>query len=100
MVPIYSHLAKSRLTHPFSILSRSFFILLVLVAAVTRATADDAQYDRWMEVQTNLQSWTGDFTQTRSLKVLAQPLITPGKVWVRPGEFRWELGQPVQTIVL
>ena len=52
-------------------------------------------------MQTNLQSWSADFTQTRSLKVLAQPLVATGKVWVAvPGLFRWELGQPAQTIVL
>ena len=38
--------------------------------------------------------------QTRTLQVLNQPLVSHGKVWVKPGEFRWELGQPVQTIVL
>jgi len=32
--------------------------------------------------------------------MLNQPLTTPGKVWVKSGEFRWELGHPVQTIVL
>jgi len=74
--------------------------LLFLTAAVGHATDYDAQFNQWFEVQTNLQSWSGDFTQTRSLKVLAQPLITTGKVWVKRGEFRWELGQPVQTIVL
>jgi outer membrane lipoprotein-sorting protein len=72
-----------------------------LGAAPAASTTDtNALFEKWLAVQTNLQSWTGDFTQTRSLKVLAQPLLTPGKVWVRPGEFRWELGQPVQTIVL
>ena len=74
--------------------------LLLLTAAVSRATDYDAQFNQWFEVQTNLQSWSGDFIQTRSLKVLNQPLISPGKVWVKRGEFRWELGQPVQTIVL
>ena len=70
------------------------------VVSVACAGDFDAQFSQWFEVQTNLQSWAGDFTQTRSLKVLAQPLVTAGKVWVKPGEFRWELGQPVQTIVL
>ena len=51
-------------------------------------------------MQTNLQSWSGDFIQTRTLKVLNQPLVSAGKVWVKRGEFRWELGQPAQTIVL
>ena len=64
------------------------------------ATGSDAQFNKWFEVQTNLQSWTADFTQTRTLKVLNQPLVSAGKVWVARNEFRWELGQPVQTIVL
>jgi len=77
-----------------------FFFLLLLSAPLSRAADYDAQFNRWFEVQTNLQSWSGDFTQTRTLTVLNQPLVTPGKVWVKRGEFRWELGQPVQTIVL
>ncbi|MBU6410825.1 MAG: outer membrane lipoprotein carrier protein LolA, partial [Verrucomicrobia bacterium] len=39
-------------------------------------------------------------TQTRSLKVLAQPLVSTGQVWVTRSAFRWELGRPAQTIVL
>jgi outer membrane lipoprotein-sorting protein len=76
--------------------------LAALCVAVSgaRAADYDAQFNQWFEVQTNLQSWAGDFTQTRTLTVLNQPLVSPGKVWVKPGEFRWELGQPVQTIVL
>src|ERR1035438_5506112 len=70
-------------------------------AAVDVRGADyDAQFSKWFEVQTNLQSWAGDFTQTRTLTVLNQPLVSHGKVWVKPGEFRWELGQPAQTVVL
>ncbi len=76
------------------------FSLLFLAATFSHAADYDAQFNKWFEVQTNLQSWSGDFTQTRTLTVLNQPLITPGKVWVKPGEFRWELGQPLQTIVL
>ena len=60
----------------------------------------DAQFNQWFEVQTNLQSWSGDFTQTRTLKVLNQPLVSTGKVLVTRDKFRWELGQPAQTIVL
>jgi outer membrane lipoprotein-sorting protein len=74
--------------------------LLFLSAAGLRAGDYDAEFSRWFEVQTNLQSWSGDFTQTRKLTVLNQPLVTAGKVWVKRGEFRWELGQPPQTIVL
>lgn len=64
------------------------------------AADNNAQFNQWFEVQTNLQSWSGDFTQTRALKVLSQPLVSAGKVWVTRDKFRWELGQPAQTIVL
>jgi outer membrane lipoprotein-sorting protein len=74
--------------------------LLLLAATLARAGDYDAQFNQWLTVQTNLQSWSGDFTQTRTLTVLNQPLVSPGKVWVKRGEFRWELGRPVQTIVL
>ncbi len=73
---------------------------LCLIVSFAHAADNDAQFNKWFEVQTNLHSWSADFTQTRSLKVLTQPLVSIGKVWVTPGEFRWELGQPVQTIVL
>ncbi|HKW28557.1 MAG TPA: outer membrane lipoprotein carrier protein LolA [Verrucomicrobiae bacterium] len=81
--------------------SRLWFLLYVAATgAVAQETSSDAQFNRWFEVQTNTHSWSADFIQTRQLKVLNQPLVSTGKVWVTPGEFRWELGQPVQTIVL
>jgi outer membrane lipoprotein-sorting protein len=70
---------------------------------VVAARADDssAVIDRWLAAQTNLHTWVADIIQTRSLKVLAQPLVSTGKVWVAmPDRFRWELGQPAQTIAL
>ncbi|HEY1787887.1 MAG TPA: outer membrane lipoprotein carrier protein LolA [Verrucomicrobiae bacterium] len=47
-----------------------------------------------------MQTWSANFTQTRSLMTLSEPLKSSGKVWVKPGEFRWELGRPPQTIVI
>lgn len=58
------------------------------------------RFDEWLAVQTNLQSWAGSFAQTRILKVLNQPLVSTGRVWVAMDRFRWELGQPPQTIAL
>jgi len=54
--------------------------------------------DRWFTAQTNLQTWSADLIQTRSLKVLAQPLVSTGRVWVAVPDR--ELGQPAQTIAL
>ncbi len=72
-------------------------ILLLLAAAVCRAADPNLNlmFDRWFAAQTNIQSWSADFTQTRTFKTLSQPLVSTGKVWVTmPGRFRWELGQP------
>ncbi len=74
--------------------------LAAFLAGAAQAADQDALFDRWLSVQTNLQSWSADFTQTRSLKVLAEPLVATGKVWVAPNRFRWELGQPAQSIAL
>ena len=54
----------------------------------------------WLARQTNIQSWAADFTQTRNLKSLAQPLVSTGQVWfAAPQNFRWELGGN-QTIAI
>jgi outer membrane lipoprotein-sorting protein len=100
MVPIRSHLAKGRVARMLHALRRCLWISLCAAAAVSHGADLDARFNQWFAAQTNLQSWSGDFTQTRSLKVLTQPLVATGKVWVTPGQFRWELGQPAQTIAL
>ena len=82
-------------------LRRCIWIPLCAVVFVSHAADPGERFNQWFAVQTNLQSWSADFIQTRSLKVLAQPLVATGKVWVTtPGLFRWELGQPAQTIAL
>ncbi|MES2571056.1 MAG: outer membrane lipoprotein carrier protein LolA, partial [Verrucomicrobiota bacterium] len=46
-------------------------------------------------------SVTADVTQTRALRALRSPVATPGRLWfVAPDNFRWELGNPVKTIVV
>jgi len=64
------------------------------------ATVDEL-ISTWLNKQTNVQTWTADFVQTRSLKSLAQPLTATGHVWfAAPNRFRWELGNPPQTIAV
>jgi outer membrane lipoprotein-sorting protein len=44
---------------------------------------------------------SADFIQTRTLKTLVQPLTAKGHLWFAPpNQFRWELGNPAQTIAL
>ena len=55
----------------------------------------------WLNSQTHIQTWSAEVIQTRALKSLAQPLTATGRVWfAAPNRFRWELGNPPQTIAL
>jgi outer membrane lipoprotein-sorting protein len=103
MVSIRSHLARKRVTRITRATLFWLCLMSCLAAPLSRAAEAaklDGLFEQWFAVQTNLQSWSADFTQTRSLKVLAQPLVSTGKVWVARSRFRWELGQPPQTIAL
>lgn len=55
----------------------------------------------WIAAQTNFQTWSADLTQTRTLKSLTGSLTATGRVWfAEPDQFRWELGQPPETIAI
>ena len=82
---------------------RHAFFWLGIVLAVLRARADETNsvLEAWFAAQNNLHSWSADFVQTRALKTLTRPLIARGHLtFARPNDFRWELGQPAQTIAL
>jgi outer membrane lipoprotein-sorting protein len=71
---------------------------LVCFALNGRAAED---LDRWLSQQANVTTWSAEVTQTRRLKSLAEPLVTPGRVWFQaPNLFRWELGAPAQTVAV
>lgn len=56
--------------------------------------------EAWFNAQTNVHTWSADFTQTRKLKSLTRPLTAHGKVWfAAPNRFRWQL-EPDQTIAV
>ena len=66
-----------------------------------QAANDDVLLSAWLNAQTNIQTWSADFVQTRTLKSLTQPLTVTGHVWfAAPNRFRWELGNPPQTIAV
>jgi len=76
---------------------------LVLGTWCFRAAASDtnAVLDAWFAAQKNFHSWSADFIQTRALKTLTQPLVAKGHLsFAMPNDFRWEIGQPAQTIAL
>jgi len=75
--------------------------LVCLAVSAGKAADLNLMLDRCIAGQTNVRTWSADLTQTRSLQVLAQPLVSTGKVWMAmPDRFRWELGRPAQTIAL
>ena len=94
MVSFRSNLAGAKLIW--------FLLALVLIATAPRAySADQNVVTRWLEAQKNIQSWSADVTQIRSLKTLTQPLTATGHVWfAAPNQFRWEIGKPAQTIAV
>jgi outer membrane lipoprotein-sorting protein len=97
VLPYYHRSARGWLRR---LLSASVAGALSLLALNSLAQSD-ALLDQWIAAQTNLHTWSADVIQTRSLKTLSQPLVSTGKVWVAvPDQFRWELGQPAQTIAL
>jgi outer membrane lipoprotein-sorting protein len=81
-------------------LGKSFALALLFILPGVPTRAADL-LDRWIAAQTNVHTWTADIVQTRNFKTLSQPLVSTGKVWIAvPDRFRWELGQPPQTIAL
>ncbi len=77
-------------------------VALVFAAADSLVASDtNALLTAWLNAQTNLHSWSAEFTQTRTLKALTQPLTAQGHIWfTAPNRFRWELGNPAQTIAV
>ncbi len=79
---------------------------LLFFAGIGRALAaqpgsTDEILRAWFNAQANLQTWSAEFTQTRSLKSLQHPLTARGRVWfAAPNQFRWEVGEPAQTIAV
>jgi len=72
-----------------------------LAPAALRAADTNAVLDAWFAAQAKVRSLSADFVQTRTLKTLVQPLVATGRLWFSPpNQFRWELGQPAQTIAL
>lgn len=69
--------------------------------ACAQSSENNSPLTAWLNAQTNIQSWSADFTQTRTLKALTQPLVETGHVWfAAPNRFHWELGKPPKTIAV
>jgi len=80
----------------------SMLVSIALLGAVPAPALDtNAVISGWLNAQSTLKTWEADFTQTRTMRTLKQPLVSTGHVWfAMPGQFRWELGRPAQTIAV
>ena len=75
------------------------FITLLLVLDFTPARASD--WDELRKDAAGITSIQADFVQTKSLKILAAPLISTGHFAAKaPGSVRWEYVTPVQVVTL
>jgi outer membrane lipoprotein-sorting protein len=71
---------------------RPLLALFLCSVTLAKAANTDEIVSGWLAHQTNLQTWAADFTQTRALKALSEPLVSTGRVWfAAPQNFRWEL---------
>jgi outer membrane lipoprotein-sorting protein len=98
MVSFRAHVAAANLK--FSLFT---FHFAFLSAGVMHVGASDASplVTKWLDTQTNMQTWSADVFQTRNLKSLAKPLSKEGRVWfAAPNRFRWELGTPAETVAV
>src|SRR6185312_5318655 len=94
MVSLRSHLAK---------VARTFCLVVFIAFLHERPLASDAnpELTAWLNSQTNIQTWSAEVIQKRMLKSLTQPLTATGHVWfAAPDRFRWELGDPPETIAV
>src|SRR5258706_3768330 len=92
---------RSAAAHRPALQKISVSLLFLMAFCPVHAADTNAVLNGWLAAQTNLQTWSADFTQTRMLKTLTQPLVATGHIWfAAPNRFRWELGSPAQTIAL
>jgi len=56
---------------------------------------------RWLQTNSNVATLRINFTQTRTMKSIKVPIRQEGSLWLdyRTGLFRWQTGDPPQTIV-
>jgi outer membrane lipoprotein-sorting protein len=73
--------------------------LMAILSSLLRA--DNAALDAWLKRQSTIETLETAFIQERKLPSLKQLVTTPGKLsFAKPGRVRWQLGEPVATLVL
>lgn len=102
MVPLRTHLAPRRIKCEIpSPLPWAALAAMMFCPDPSLALDASSILNSWITAQESCQTWSADFTQTRTLKSLSRPLVSHGKVWfASPGRFRWEAMSPAPTIAV
>lgn len=80
---------------------RSALVLLLAISSLATVRADNTALDAWLKRQPSITSLDARFTQERKLPSLKNPTSTTGRLsFVKPGKFRWQLGEPVETLAV
>src|SRR5271170_5554114 len=85
-----------------TVMKKMLILALGMFALQKNFAADsNSVLDNWFAAQVKVKTWSADFVQIRTFKTLTQPLTAKGKIYFSaPDDFRWELGQPAQTIAV
>ncbi len=74
---------------------------MFLSAFVPGAYAADADFEALRKNAAQIKTIQADFIQTKSMKILAKPLISEGRFYyAAPDSFRWEYLKPLKSIVI
>ncbi|MEM7014963.1 MAG: outer membrane lipoprotein carrier protein LolA [Verrucomicrobiota bacterium] len=81
---------------------KSLTALLFLSFLAASAAAESSVVERWFSATSSAKSVEVEFTQKRKLKTIKLPIKSQGKLWIDYADdrFRWETGNPPQTVVL
>jgi outer membrane lipoprotein-sorting protein len=105
MVPAPENLDRSEFAGA-GVLKRTWLLVLGSLFYITGpllfAAADtNTLVTAWLAAQTNIQTWSADFVQTRVFKTLTQPLMATGQVFfASPNRFHWRIEHPAPTIAV
>lgn len=88
-------------SHSCMLTAMTLRILSLLAVLSSLLHADNAALDAWLKRQSTIETLETAFIQERKIPSLKQPVSTPGKLsFAKPGRVRWQLGEPVATLVL
>lgn len=77
------------------------FVVFLTLCSLATSRADNTALDAWLKRQPSIHSLDNTFTQERKLPALKNPTSARGRLsFVKPGKFRWQLGDPVETLAV